>query len=570
MAANLAIICLLLSAEVAVAQVAAPARLPAVVETPKLAKQADTSYLVQRWDRAMEQYDRLVRLNPTSGWYWYRLGLSCLEGGRYERAIEAFGQSERLGAFEWNPPRMAFRGESAWGMAAAHARLGHQKEAVRWTRTALAQGLRDIRRFRGKHFTSLLDDPEYRKLVWLVDTDRLSREEGYRLDIDYLMHESKRIHYAPYKQTSEAELDSMASALKVEVGTLSDEQVLVRLMKLVRHLGDGHTQIRRETHQSRLPVNFFAFPEGIHITSALPPQADLVGAKVLRIGQRSIEEAAGVAEDIASRDNEQTIKLFAPRLLTSPALLRGLGIVNARGPVELEVVDALGVRRKVELPIAEDVSEQTVWVRAVPGCSAALPLSLASLDKTYSMQRLAEQKLLYCQLNGIGTDHHKSLSAFCKELFAEAAKPEVEALVIDLRYNGGGNTFMNQPLIDGIIRSDKLNQIGRTFVIIGRTTFSAAQNTTSDLERRTKALLVGEPTGSSPNFIGESIAIPLPYSGLVLSLSDLWWQHSMAMDYRVWTPPHLYAPPTAAAFRAHADPAMDVISLYRQQAAREK
>ena len=104
-----------------------------------------------------------------------------------------------------------------------------------------------------------------------------------------------------------------------------------------------------------------------------------------------------------------------------------------------------------------------------------------------------------------------------------------------MRYNGGGDTFVNRPLIEGIIRSDKLQQPGKLFVIIGRGTFSAAQNTTSELERRTKAILVGEPTGSNPNFIGESIAIPLPYSGWVISLSDLWWQHSMAMDYRVWT-----------------------------------
>jgi len=36
-----------------------------------------------------------------------------------------------------------------------------------------------------------------------------------------------------------------------------------------------------------------------------------------------------------------------------------------------------------------------------------------------------------------------------------------------------------------IIRSDKLQQPGKLFVIIGRHTFSAAQNTTSELERRT-------------------------------------------------------------------------------------
>ena len=136
-----------------------------------------------------------------------------------------------------------------------------------------------------------------------------------------------------------------------------------------------------------------------------------------------------------------------------------------------------------------------------------------------------------------------------------------------MRYNGGGNTFVNPPLIEGIIRSDKLQTPGRLFVIIGRGTFSAAQNTTSELERRTQAILVGEPTGSNPNFIGESIRIPFPYSGWAASLSDLWWQHSMAMDYRVWTHPELYAPPTGSTLRAHRDPAMEAIAAYRAHAA---
>lgn len=86
------------------------------------------------------------------------------------------------------------------------------------------------------------------------------------------------------------------------------------------------------------------------------------------------------------------------------------------------------------------------------------------------------------------------------------------------------------------------------------------------MERRTKAILVGEPTGSSPNFIGESVRVILPYSGWGMSISDLWWQHSMAMDYRIWTPPMLYAPPTAEAFRAHVDPALEVIWRYRDRA----
>ncbi len=542
----------------------------ALEATPELARQADTSYLVQRWDRAIEQYGRLVAGNPTVGLYWYRLGLCYLQAGQYAEALEPLAKSHELGAFQWNPPRMVHRGEAAWGLAAAHARLGHRDEALHWTRVALAAGLRDIRRFHERHFETLLKDPEFRGLVWAVDTEGLSRGDGYRLDIRFLLHEAKRIHYAPFRQTSEQQLNTLAQELIAEVDSLSDDQVLVRMMKLVRHLGDGHTKILREDRPRRLPVALFVFPEGLYITAAQPPYTELVGAKVLRIGNRSAQEALAAAGEIASRDNPMTVVSFAPMLLVWPHLLRGLGIASNGGPVPLEIEDAEGNQRRVELSEVDKPAPPAEWSRQVPGCDRPLPLSARARAKTYFWELLPEQRALYCQLNGVGTDEGRTLADFCRELFEVAARPEVDALIVDLRYNPGGNTFMNPPLIEGIIRSDKLNRPGGTFVIIGRTTFSAAQNTTSDLERRTKAILVGEPTGSSPNFIGESLAIPLPYSKLVLSVSDLWWQHSMAMDYRIWTPPQLYAPPTAAALRAHRDVALEAIAAYREQAGKKK
>jgi hypothetical protein len=39
----------------------------------------------------------------------------------------------------------------------------------------------------------------------------------------------------------------------------------------------------------------------------------------------------------------------------------------------------------------------------------------------------------------------------------------------------------------------------------------------------------------------------------------------MSMDYRVWTHPQLYAPPTAAARRAQRDEAMEMIARYRER-----
>ncbi len=156
---------------------------------------------------------------------------------------------------------------------------------------------------------------------------------------------------------------------------------------------------------------------------------------------------------------------------------------------------------------------------------------------------------------------------FCDRLFASLNTSQVDKLVIDMRRNGGGNTFLHMPLFRGIARSEKLRQGTTLFVIIGRQTFSAAMNLVTYLESRCfewgiPLIFVGEPTGSSPNFVGETVIVRLPYSSLPVSISDLYWQTSWPEDERIWLPPQIYTPPTFAALRRGTDPALDAIFRY--------
>jgi hypothetical protein len=128
-----------------------------------------------------------------------------------------------------------------------------------------------------------------------------------------------------------------------------------------------------------------------------------------------------------------------------------------------------------------------------------------------------------------------------------------------MRWNNGGNTGLAQPLLLGIIGNRKVNQRGKLFVIIGRRTYSAAQNVATYLERYTNATFVGEPTGSSPNFVGEEAPITLPYSKVMANVSHLFWQSSWPQDQRIWLAPQIYVPPTFADFRAGRDAALAAI-----------
>jgi hypothetical protein len=132
-------------------------------------------------------------------------------------------------------------------------------------------------------------------------------------------------------------------------------------------------------------------------------------------------------------------------------------------------------------------------------------------------------------------------------------------LILDFRWNNGGNTGLVIPFINAIISNDAINRRGNLFIIIGRRTYSAAQNTVTFLERFSNAIFVGEPTGSSPNFVGEEDPLELPYSKMVVNVSDLLWQTSWPQDQRTWIAPLLYIPPTYEAFRNNRDPALEAI-----------
>jgi hypothetical protein len=241
-----------------------------------------------------------------------------------------------------------------------------------------------------------------------------------------------------------------------------------------------------------------------------------------------------------------------------------LGWASAAGPIPLEVEDVAGKTRSVALEVPAKRLPRDAFRSEVPRCGEPLPLCQRNRDKVMWSERLPDGKTMYCQLNGIG---HGSMSLhdFCERLFQEVEEPQVERLILDLRWNGGGNTFLNPPLLNGIIRSQKFRKPGSLFVVMGRHTFSAAINTLIELEQRTTAILVGEPISSPPNFVGENVSVGLPYSRWAISISDLAWQTSFPMDYRVWVAPRLYAPPTAEAFRAHRDPALDAIMEHLAQ-----
>ena len=175
---------------------------------------------------------------------------------------------------------------------------------------------------------------------------------------------------------------------------------------------------------------------------------------------------------------------------------------------------------------------------------------------------IEEENILYLQINIITSLEDKPLPELCDSIKTLVDTNNISAFVLDIRLNGGGNSELNKTIIK-LVLSEKINKKGKLFVIIGKGTFSAAQNLTSDLEHYTDAIFIGEPTGSSPNFIGEVYPFKLPYCGLVISSSNLYHQRgNYSSDKRIWKAPDIYKEFSFTDYKNGTDPVLDAIIEY--------
>lgn len=535
------------------------------------------------WAQAAALWQQVVDANPVNGSYWDYLAEARDELGDHEAAIAAYGQVLELGAWGKRLAETVYPGEVAYRIACCHLRLGNHEAAVAALSRALSLAFRDLDRPR----TDPLWEPlrargDVRDMLGIIDADAMPRDEGWRADLAFLAREVAR--RTPSRDLDEAEFGTAVARLAAAVPEMSDAQMIVGLLKLLRPLGDGHAYVApAEDHEDlnrALPVRFYLFPEGLFVTAATPAYRRLLGAQVLAFGQhdagRGPEQAMAALDPLISRDNAQQVRWLAPEVLRWPPVLHALGLIADPGCVPLAVRFTDGTSGSVTVgsspvgpraypaiapPPTPTRPRPPGWISLPDTLPSPLPLYLRNSDLMYWYEYLAEHRLVYFQFNGAGDHPARPLAAFCERLFRFIDRHEVATLVIDLRWNGGGNTFLTQPLLHHLIACDKVS----LYVIIGRGTFSAAQNTATAIGRETGAVFVGEPSGSRPNFIGESIPFRLPYSRTTVNVGDLYWQTSWPMDHRSWIAPDIYAPPTFEAYRANRDPALEAILACQEQ-----
>ena len=388
--------------------------------------------------------------------------------------------------------------------------------------------------------------------------------EQWQADARFLGEELPKRHRNAFHRMKQAEFEREVKTLHDRIPTLNEDEIIVGLMKIVAMIKDGHTNVipRSYFRSGIYPVKFYLFSDGLFVQKAAPEYAEMVGGRVLKIGNVSAEEAFKAASQATFADNEMGVKNMTPVMLTVPEILAGLKIIDDKQKLNL-LVEIGGKQKNFEIrPTAslDNLFQHPAnWTDAVN--KANTPLYLKDPQNLYWFEYIKDRKLVYVQHNGIGNKDNEPVADFYKRVLAFVEANEVEKFVLDFRLNGGGNNFLNRQVVIDLIKS-KINRRGRLFVITGRGTFSAAQNLTNLIEKYTEAIFVGEPTAAHPNHYGDNRPFTLPNSKLTVRASTLWWQDLDPRDERFWTAPEIAAEISFEDYRSGRDAALQAVLEY--------
>jgi Tetratricopeptide repeat len=203
--------------------------------------------------------------------------------------------------------------------------------------------------------------------------------------------------------------------------------------------------------------------------------------------------------------------------------------------------------------------DQHDWADLAGG--AAQPLWRRQPDRIYWFAYLPEDRTVYVAYRAVASPPHgPSNREFWDSVFASVDHNQAERLVIDVRENTGGNGFLNRHVVQQILRRPRIDRPDALVVIIGRRTFSAAQQLVNDLDWWTQATFVGEPTGQRPSQFGDHEPLVLPHSGITVQISTVFHQGPDPFDRRAFVAPAVYTPLTSADYDAGRDPAWEAIA----------
>lgn len=393
---------------------------------------------------------------------------------------------------------------------------------------------------------------------------------GLRVDLDTLAAAIRaRMPYVEAAYDADVLVQRLDSLKQVAPGQTRDQR-LMSLFGLVNAPapGTGHTYIdadQRALGWRALPIEMYRFDDGVYVIACA--DSTVIGSEVLAVGDTPIDRVYDRLAPYTGSDNRwQRDRGIERQFLAMANPLAALGIVESIDTVPIRIRTEAG--EVVQLDVASVPPASAAWVGyraswpAVPPAQQWSPATrrLGTDEPAYRVSYRDSTDLLYLQFNATrNASPTRTIADLADRLRRTADREPIDKVVVDLRTNTGGNNQLVHPLVDLLGSHPKIDRRGVLYTLLSPVTFSAAGSFAGELERRTKTLFAGEPSGFAPNIWGEGVPVVLPRSKVVAQISYAYYQSGLPDDPRTRIAPDLPVPLTANQHFENGDRAMQAI-----------
>jgi len=319
----------------------------------------------ENWQALIPILESLTQQYQNDGDLFYLLGLSYYQTEQYQYAVTALKRTLDCGGTVLSgiPTGSSPSNDIMVKIAKAYAQAGDKENAMLWLRKGVASRYDEKPFVKGDSaFLAFNEDSDFQMLYGNNGQENVTRNEAWAIDIDYFEKRIIELHYSPYHAISKTDFAQSFIDLRARIASLSDEQIVVELMKILGGMGNGHNLIIPTSPEmgalKKLPVQFYQFNEGLFIVDAEDDLKQWIGYKVEMIENTPIEEALQKTNVVNARDNDMQTLWLGPYYLGLPDVLEGLGIIKNTKQVVITLSDAKGKFNKLILnPVAWIFSE---------------------------------------------------------------------------------------------------------------------------------------------------------------------------------------------------------------------
>lgn len=391
----------------------------------------------------------------------------------------------------------------------------------------------------------------------ILDSGTPKDATAYQRDFLELARYVARNHCGFYEEPLQVmslpEYEKLVQDTYDAIGGIDDDvDFCIELSWFVAKLCDGHTRIPCDLG-TYAPIGAWWFGDEFVVTAVADPSlADLLYKRIVKIGGLDPLAYEALVNDYISADMGQLRykRRSSPDMMLARAYLAKFGLLADDGTVAIDYLDGQSTK-----------SAKVACNAGNPNSAFAVPAMcrnrLTSERRGNWYEMVEDSPALYIQLNSLSSDSYRR---FFEDAFREARERSADAILLDIRNNGGGNSLWCDEFLSYIVdrerdlsiyrgwrsdyptrnveSSDGLHRIkpvtnglafrGKVIVLTSPRTFSSATFFAVAVKDNGLGTVLGEPVGNASIRYGYMAdPITLSHTGLRFGTTHHVWGRAL-------------------------------------------